>query len=175
MPTFDSEHTNAAQGRPFVSVSRAGKLLPEVEAVLALMAQKNLVLATGHSSPEEVLMLIRAAKAAGVKQIIVTHPMNQQVGMSVAQMKEAARLGAFLEFARVPPDSADMPITADAIRQIGAASCILSSDLGQEGNPLHTDGLLRFFQGLKDLGISEADIARMSKANPATLLGWKVE
>jgi len=61
MPTDDAEYRN--EGRPnVVTVSRNGKLLPEVVEVFKVMAKHNLGLSTGHCSPEEVLMLIRAAR-----------------------------------------------------------------------------------------------------------------
>jgi predicted metal-dependent TIM-barrel fold hydrolase len=86
-------------------------------------------------------------------------------------MKEAAQLGAFLEFVWVRPGTPAMRETAEAIRAVGPASCILSSDLGQANNPLHPDGLLSFFQELMKLGITEAEIDLMAMANPAKLLG----
>jgi hypothetical protein len=57
------------------------------------------------------------------------------------------------------------------IREIGPEHCILSSDLGQAGNPLHPDGLAEFFEGLKKNGLTQAEIDLMSKANPAKALG----
>ena len=60
---------------------------------------------------------------------------------------------------------------AAAIRAVGPAHCILSSDLGQAGNPLHPDGLTAFFAGLRKQGISQSDIDLMSKTNPARVLG----
>jgi hypothetical protein len=50
MPTFDAENQvrYSKENRPFVSVSREGKLLPEVNAVLDLIAKYKLTLATGH-------------------------------------------------------------------------------------------------------------------------------
>ena len=91
MPTHDSEHEvryNKEQ-RPFVSVSRGGKLLPEVHEVIGLVAQHDLALATGHVTPEETLQILRAAKAAGVKRLIVTHPLldPQFTLMSVDQLR----------------------------------------------------------------------------------------
>src|ERR1700675_32971 len=62
---------------------------------------------------------------------------------------------------------------AEVIRAVGASSVVLSTDLGQPNNPLHTDGLLAFYKGLIALGISEADIVQMSQTNPAKLLGLK--
>ena len=100
MPTFDAENQvrYAKENRPFVSVSRGGDLLPEVKEVLALVAKHALVLATGHSSPQEGLMLLREARRLGVQRMVVTHAMNPPIVMTVAQMQEAAKLGAFIEF-----------------------------------------------------------------------------
>src|SRR5215213_9239495 len=63
MPTFDAENQvrYSKEQRPFVSISRGGELLPEVREVIALIAKHGLVLATGHSSPEEGLLLLREA------------------------------------------------------------------------------------------------------------------
>jgi len=173
MPTFDSEHqvTTSGDKRPFASVARNGKLLPETEQVISIIARNKLVLATGHSSPAEALLLIREGKKQGVAGMVVTHATNNFVGMSVPEMKEAAGMGAYLEFVWVRPGSAAMKETAAAIRAVGPQFCILSSDLGQANNPLHPDGLLSFYQELMKLGITEAEINQMAKANPAKLLG----
>ncbi len=100
MPTRDSEHNSRTQ-RPnpdVVPISHNGELLPEVKEVLAVMARENFALATGHSSPDESLLLIREAKSIGINRIIVTHPLEPEVGMSKEQQVEAARLGAYLEY-----------------------------------------------------------------------------
>ena len=177
MPTFDAENQVrfSKENRPFVSVSKNGLLLPEVKEVLALIAKNKLTLATGHSSPQEDLLLIRAAKDLGVSRIVVTHAMLPPVKMNVEQMKQAAAMGAYLEFVYNallgPNKSFEMPEYAAAIRAVGPEHCILSSDLGQAGNPLHPDGLEAFFRGLRGQGFSAAEIDRMSKTNPARLLG----
>jgi microsomal dipeptidase-like Zn-dependent dipeptidase len=120
-------------------------------------------------------MIVKAAKEAGVERIVVTHAMIAPVKMSIQQMQEAARMGAFIEFvynATIGPrHEFTLHDYAEAIRKIGPEHCILSSDLGQAGNPLHPDGLAAFFSGLRKEGISQADIDRMSKMNPATALG----
>ena len=40
-------------------------------------------------------MLVLEARHAGVKRIVVTHGMLPPVGMSIEQMREAGRLGAW--------------------------------------------------------------------------------
>jgi hypothetical protein len=175
MPTYDSEHqvTSSGQQRPFARVAKDGKLVPEVVQVISIIAKHNLVLETGHSSPAEALLLIREAKRQGVQSILVTHAMNPSVGMSISEMQEAAKLGAYLEFVWVRPGSDSAKQYVQAIRQVGPEFCVLSSDLGQAANPLHPDGLLALYQYLKNQGFSEDEIDRMAKVNPAKLLGLK--
>ena len=179
MPTFDAENQvrSSKENRPFVSVSRNGELLPEVRQVIALVAKHDLVLATGHSSPDEVLLLLREGRRQGLQRMVVTHAMNAPVSMTVPQMQEAAKLGAFIEFVggsvSSPVAAARLDRFTAAIRAIGPESCILSSDLGQVGNPLPADGLGAFLVALRARGLSEQDVARMSKQNPARLLGVK--
>ena len=60
---------------------------------------------------------------------------------------------------------------ADAIRKVGPEFCILSSDLGQQGNALPPDGFGAFLMALRGKGFTAQEIDRMSKQNPARLLG----
>jgi hypothetical protein len=177
MGTFDSENQvrYSKQDRPFVRISRDGQLVPEARAVIAVIAKNNLVMATGHSSAEEDLMLVREARAQGVQHMVLTHPMLQPTHMSEAQMLEAAKMGAYVEFVYngligVYKEYSFVDY-AKAIRYVGVEHCILSSDMGQPGNPLHPDGLAAFFAGLKGQGFTQKEIDRMSKENPARLIG----
>jgi hypothetical protein len=177
MSTFDSEAQVrfSKQDRPFVRVSQNGQLLPETKQVIALIAQENLVLATGHPTAEEALLMIREGRDQGVKHMVVTHAMMQPIHMSDAQMLEAAKMGAYIEFVYNGLIGSYKEFTfkeyARAIRYVGVDHCILSSDMGQPANPLHPDGLLLLFEGLKEQGITQAEIDRMAKENPARLLG----
>jgi hypothetical protein len=179
MPTFDSENQVRFSGesRPFVSVSRGGDLLPEVREVIAVIAEHDLVLATGHSSADEVLMLLREGQRQGVQHMVVTHAMNAPIQMNVTQMQEASRLGAFLEFVGSTPIANDADARydrfAEAIRAVGPEFCILSTDLGQAGNPLPADGFAGFLDAMRARGFSAQEIDRMAKDNPARLLGLR--
>jgi Family of unknown function (DUF6282) len=176
MSTFDSEAQvrYSKQDRPFVRVSRDGQLLPEVKQVIAVIAKHNLVMATGHPSAEEALMMIREARLQGVKHMVVTHAMLAPIHMSDAQMLEAAKMGAYIEFVYNgllgPEKEFTFKDYARAIRYVGVEHCILASDMGQPRNPLHPDGLIALFNGLKAEGITDAEISRMTKENTARLL-----
>jgi len=178
LPTLDAENQVrvSKENRPFVSISKNGHLLPEVEELIALVQKNQLTLETGHSSPEEGLMVVREARKAGVEHVIVTHALASPVRMSIPQMQEAARAGAYIEFvysALLAPQKLAVADYVKAIREVGPASCILSSYLGQPENPLHPEGMALFFEILRKAGISQADIDLMSKTNPARALGLK--
>ena len=48
---------------------------------------------------------------------------------------------------------------------------MISSDLGQSMNPIHTDGLAVFLAKLMKAGFTQDEIDRMARTNPAWLLG----
>jgi hypothetical protein len=177
MATFDSENQvrYSKEDRPFVRIASAGQLLPATKAVIAVIARHNLVMATGHSSAAEDLLLVGEAKAQGVQRMVVTHAMLQPTHMSEPQMLEAARMGAYIEFVYNGLTGSgkqfDFADYAKAIRYVGVDHCILSSDMGQPKNPLHPDGLLALYTGLREQGFTQAEIDRMAKENPARLIG----
>jgi len=177
MSTFDAENQvrYSKQDRPFVSVARNGELLPETRAVISVIAKHGLVLATGHVSSQEGLMLLREGRRQGVAHMVVTHGMNAPISMDVPQMQEAAKQGAFIEFAGSslanPDAAARIDRYADAIRKVGPEFCILSSDLGQKANTLPPDGFAAFLLAMRARGFTEQEVDRMSKQNPARLLG----
>ena len=156
-----------------VSVSRNGELLPDVKHLIATMAelrtvdsQGRLVLATGHSSPEEHLLLAREARQHGL-QVLLTHPGN------IPQLPEAAALGAFIELNAAGINRSQEAVRAavDMIRHVGAASIIMATDCGQMNNPYPTDCLVLAARRLRAQGITDRDLDLMVKENPARLLG----
>lgn len=176
LPTFDSEHNHltVAPNPLHVPIMRDGELLPDVLRVLELVAQYDLSLATGHSSPEETLALIPAALAAGVERIVVTHPESTLVRMSIDQQRRAAALGAWLEYPigiALPPNDMSFEQFADDIRAVGPEHVILSTDLGQVMRPTPADGLLGYIRRMRGAGFTDAELDLMTKSNPARFLG----
>jgi Family of unknown function (DUF6282) len=190
MPTMDAEYRNEGQpGR--VAISRGGRLLPETQEVLKVIAKHNLGLSTGHVSPAEVLMLIRAARAVGVNKIYVQHPNHGGLVMSMTQLKEAAREGAMIEVVTSGegltggPSGRGVRAVVDAenptmdygpqkiadIRALGPANIILSTDLGQPGRVNYAEAYQMAIAVLLKEGFTQAEIDLMTKTNPARFLG----
>lgn len=173
LPTFDAEHYVTAAGGtgPFVSVMSGGAPVPPVLEVFSLVADYDLTLAMGHSSPGEVLRMIPEARRRGVRRILVTHVFGQ--GATREQMREMASLDALMEIDWLAVHSGRLAIEdyASAIREIGAERFVMSSDLGQADTPLHADGMRAYVRAMRGAGISQDQIDVMARRNPARLLG----
>jgi Family of unknown function (DUF6282) len=187
MPTFDAENQVkfSKEHRPFVSVVKDGKPVPELAEIFQIIAQNDLILETGHSSADESLILIDAAKKTGVKKIVVTHAMADPCSAKDEQLKQMADMGAVIECvflntiegpnAQTASGRAHAQITikdyARVIKLFGAEHFLIASDLGQQFNPVHPDGMLAFINGLRAEGLGEREIDLVARKNPARLLG----
>jgi hypothetical protein len=176
MSTFDAEnHVRAGKtNAPFVRVSANGALLPETKAVIAAIAKHSLVLASGHVSAEEALLMFEEGRKVGVRAMVATHGMGTPTSLTAEQAKRAASLGVFIEFVganvATPAAAARVELIATQIRALGIDHAILSSDLGQAGNPLPADGLAAFIDALRRQGFTDRELDQMVKTNPARLL-----
>ena len=66
-----------------VEVIQGGRVVPKLLDVFRLVRDYDAVLGTGHVSPEECFRIVEAARDAGVKKLVVTHPEWWMVGMSL--------------------------------------------------------------------------------------------
>ena len=188
LPTFESDKHVKTLSKPDARglvVAPGGQVTPEMEAILKIIARENLVLATGHVHPEEIIAVVRRGRELGVKNIVITHGLTNVPGLTMAQAKQVVDMGAvievcFLQF-RAGPNAPLAFLThwtqinakhvAQAVKALGAQGLVISSDLGQSGNMTHPDGLEVAIGEMKREGVSDADIDIMMRKNPARLLG----
>lgn len=179
MSTFDAENQirSSKSNAPYVRVSQNGALLPETKAVIAAIRKHNLVLASGHVSAQEALLMFEEGRRLGVRGMVATHGMSPPTSLTVEQAQQASRLGAFIEFTSgtlaTPNAQAKIDRLADEIRKVGVEHAIISSDLGQAGNPLPADGFAAYMSALRRKGFTNQELDRMAKENPARLLGMQ--
>lgn len=105
------------------------------QQVLDVIAQYNLILATGHLTREEVLYLVPQAVKKGVKKIIITHPVYEATGLSTEDLLELVKYqGVYVEqsYGLVLIDNIPIPQIAQQIKDIGPEHTILTGDLGQK-------------------------------------------
>jgi hypothetical protein len=141
--------------------------LEPVRKVLRVIARHDMVLATGHLSATEILAVVRAARAEGVRRVVVTHPEFTSQRLTVAQQRELAAEGALLERCFTTPFTGKVAWADlfDNIRAVGVEHSILSSDLGQPFNPPVEDGLALFADRLLEAGFKEDEVRTMAVDN----------
>jgi len=158
---------------PYIAVSKDGELLPEAKHLIEEVAKirtvdtnARMVLATGHATPEEHLLLAREGRKHGLN-VLLTHPMD------IPQLPDAAKLGAFIEMvaSRIYRSEGAATTAAAFIRKIGAEHIIIATDCGQSSNVYPTDCLVLAARGLRAAGVSQRELDLMYKVNPAKLLG----
>src|SRR5438093_468350 len=128
-------------------------------AIMARTHGMRAIVLKNHYDPTAGLAYMVRKQVAGVEVFggvdlnLPVGGMNAPIQMTVQQMQDAAALGAFIEFVGGSMRLAAAPATvgrfAEAIRTLGPQFCILSSDLGQKGNPLPADGFAEFIAALQ--------------------------
>jgi hypothetical protein len=189
MPTFTARnhvrHMSAAgQGGSLEFLGRTtravevvdddGELLPEVLAVLDVVAAQDLTLATGHLGPADIMALVPEARRRGVRRVVVTHPEMEVVQLPIEQQLELADLGGvwFERVAVITCSPFDYPVAdlAEAIRTVGVESTVLATDLGQPGNPSPVRGMEQYVAAMRDCGFSTDEVESMVCVAPAAAL-----
>jgi hypothetical protein len=55
---------------------------------------------------------------------------------------------------------------AKAMHAVGAEHCIVASDMGRRTNPIHTEALKLFYDGLPNAGVTHHELDMMARKNP---------
>lgn len=177
-PAFGSSMKQASQHRlvekPITVFNENGKLVPEVYEVIDLIAEKDIMLATGHLCIPEARAVIKAAKDRGVKRLYVNHP-EYIINGTIEEQKELADMGAFIEHLAIfmyPmwPTRAGLDGIVEMIKAVGPERTILATDLGQVHNPEPADGFRMFIRVLLEKGIPFGHLKKMVQDNPRFML-----
>ncbi len=154
-----------------------GRLIPEVKEILKIIKDNDVVLGTGHLSPKEVFVLVEESLSAGLKKVVVTHVLQDQLMDLILTNEEIVRLakmGAFIEYSYWTCENNIVKtapaVLSESIRMVGARYCIMTTDFGQIDNPPAPEGMKNFIDAMLKGGVVEKDIEIMVKKNPAKLL-----
>jgi Family of unknown function (DUF6282) len=152
---------------PVAVVDSTGALLPQAREVLEVIARHNLVLATGHLARDEIFALVEGAVAAGVREVVITHPEFPSQSLSIADQLELAGSGALLERCFTTPHTGKVSweLICRASREVGPERTVFSSDLGQVFNPPVEDGLALMADQFLAAGFSDDEVTTMAVRN----------
>lgn len=156
-------------------LDRAGRCVSEALEVLALAAEHDVLVATGHLSAVEVAELHRCAVAAGVRRFLLQHPCFPVPALSTEALEPLVRAGAVVEltYLSVSPrwQTSTVDEAAALLLRFGGEHVVLSSDAGQDHSPAPPEALRAFAQSLYERGVPEAELRKALVDTPSRLLG----
>ena len=182
MPTFDAvwHYKMLDKSVGISTIDDNGKVKPEVKEIFQIIAdsEKKVFVGTGHVSVQEMVALADEAKDAGV-DLVATHA-NQEISvLTVEEAKDLVDRGAWIELSEVamigtpfvcPGWIVNFEHTMNLIKELGPEKIILATDAGQPGHAI-VEAFSMMVRVLLSRGISEEDLTKMCKDNPAKISG----
>jgi hypothetical protein len=187
MPMVDSyQHRRvvyddwSGYGLNFLDENR--KVLPVVQDILRIIADHDLVLASGHYAYEDTAILVEEARRLGVNRIEIIHPAHIHSKHTIAQMKEQAERGAKLMLSGLgalafPLHESGPLYAARIVKEVGPENLVYGSDFGQLQNFPHIQANRWMVKQLLTWGCTKEEIRTVFQETPAKLLGlpWPAE
>ena len=157
---------------PLSVIDDAGELTEPARRCLERIGKHHMILATGHLGRREIFALVRAAKAMGLKKVVVTHAEFPSQNLTGDEQRELADLGAIIEHCFTTTHTAKAPweLAFANIRKAGVSRALVSTDLGQTINPPVAEGFAMFAQQLLDGGFTADEVRMMAVTNPTRLV-----
>jgi hypothetical protein len=154
MPTVSSRTHKAGAASPELSVHRgfelaavdvlsdAGTLLPVWYDVLDVVAAHDLLLASGHLSAAETVVLFSVAREHGVQRLLVNHPKMAFLQWNHDAAAALQQLDAHLELGILPDLLGDAEHSSFTLtRTYPTSLLVFGSDLGHAHYPTPADAI----------------------------------
>lgn len=181
MPMVDSYHHRQVvyddtSGHGIRLLDDKGRVLPELQEIIKIVAENDLVLACGHYPFEDTYRLFQDARDAGVNHMEVVHPAHIHSKHSIEQMQLQAELGVKLMLSGLGAEAFPLhesgPLyAARQIKEVGAENCVYGSDYGQLQNFPHIVGTRWMIKLLFSYGCTKEELYKVFQVAPAAHLG----
>ena len=174
MPTMDAENFRRFKGFSdgITILTPEGEIKREVIEILKLIEKYDLVLASGHLSPAETVLLMEKAVKMGIRKLWITHVTHPACSLSIEQQRYCTELGAMIEHScgHIIEGQSTFEKSLKEIKEIGVEYVILSSDTGQVKFPYPVIAFSWYLEELYREGITKEEIYKMVHMNPEILL-----
>jgi len=152
----------------------AGRLKPVYRDIVRCVAERDVALFFGHATHREIFALAELVQELRFRRAVIDHPFSPFVDLDVAQMRELAAAGIYLNFTfdeLSPLLGVDPRRMYEAIRAVGVDKVTLSSDAGEPLFP-HSVECMRLVRGyMEAFGLSTAELHTVCCDNPAKIVG----
>jgi len=151
-----------------------GKLKPEIVEIFRMSADRGTAIFMGHPTKPELWAMAELCDKLNFKRGVVDHPFSPFVGLSIAEMKEIAGFGLWMNFTFdeiSPLLGIDPKFMYDAVRAVGPERCTLSSDCGEPLFPNSVEAMRLMNYYMTAFGCTADEIHLMMNRNPAFIVG----
>jgi len=148
---------------------------PQAEAatdlVLALIADHDAVLATGHLSGAECHWLLGRARHFGISRLLLTHPSYTVPGLDPAAVAELAAAAGFVEITayQLLHQPGCTPAMLAEVARAAGPRLVLSSDAGQPNSPPPPEALQQLLDELAGQKVDRGLLRAAASSIPADL------
>jgi hypothetical protein len=151
-----------------------GKIVEPLREILRIIADNDLILASGHYPCKETAILMEEAKKLGVKRMEIVHPTLIHSKHTLEEMrimgKEGVKLG-LMGIASVNVRFVEGVRWLFRVVKELSQYMVWCSDSGQIQNPTHIEGMKWMIRVLLSYGITKEEVTKIFKTNPAAHLG----
>ncbi len=183
LPSHDAAHHVKVleEDTPGVEVlDENDNVVPELIEIFKIIAKYDIILDLNHTGTKERFIMTEEALKHGVKKILLTHPQWNVNRMSIEQMVEISKMGAYIglflygAFPHFNNPVCDRTEVIKIIEKVGPEKLVMATDFGSMLNPPPMEGMKLFVRLLLAMGVSEKDIRTMLVTNSYKLLGIKL-
>jgi hypothetical protein len=176
MPTADA-HTQHSADVPAIGVHTYAvppvdtRATEATEAVLALIADHDAVLATGHLSGDECRWLAERARYYGIGRVLFTHPSYTVPGLDPAAIGTLVADGGHAEITtyQLLHQPGCTPAMLARAAEAAGEGLVLSSDAGQPNSPSPPEALALLIDTLATEGLDRGWLEAAASTTPQSL------
>lgn len=159
------------------ALTEDGELKENARLCVEKIVDNDVAFFIGHLSYEETYALVECAADLGHDKLVIDHPNYFITDFDREQQKELTSMGAYMNFPfnAISPKYhwIDYTDLYDNIRDIGIENSVVSSDVGQIGNPSSPESLRMLGELLLEEGISEKEYKTLVETNPKKILNME--
>ena len=179
LPSHDAAHHMRIlnEGQGIEVIDKNNNVIPELIEIFKIVKKYNIILDLDHTSAKERFIITKEAKKYGINKILLTHPQWSVNRMSIEQMAEISKMGAYIglylysAFPHFNNPNCDRTEVIRIIKKVGVDKCVMATDFGSMLNPPPVEGMKLYIRLLLAMGIDKKDIKKMLVDNPSKLLG----
>lgn len=181
MPMVDSYHHRrvvyddwSGFGLHFLDENR--KVIPAMQEILRIVADNDLILATGHYPYEDSAILFEEARRLGVTRMEVVHPAHIHSKHTIENMKAQAERGAKIMLSGLgamafPLHESGPLYAARIVKEVGPENVVYGSDFNQLQNFPPSIAARWMVKLLLAYGCTREELYQVFQVTPAKHLG----